>query len=164
MEAILTVSDLRRVYGRGGAATRALDGVSLTLEPGEFVGVMGPSGSGKTTLLNCISTIDRPTSGSIQVDGEELTGLRGRALTRFRRERLGFIFQDCNLLDTLTAFENIALSLTEGQFRGFDAYRFPEVFDTVTEDDVLAFLQENLTEEHCALSVIRPGQEEGAQA
>ena len=73
---------------------------------------MGASGSGKTTLLNCISTIDRPTSGSIQVDGEELTGLRGRALTRFRRERLGFIFQDCNLLDTLTAFENIALSLS----------------------------------------------------
>ena len=76
-------------------------------------GRRGPvPGSGKTTLLNCISTIDRPTSGSIQVDGEELTGLRGRALTRFRRERLGFIFQDCNLLDTLTAFENIALSLS----------------------------------------------------
>ena len=112
MEAILTVSDLRRVYGRGGAATRALDGVSLTLEPGEFVGVMGPSGSGKTTLLNCISTIDRPTSGSIVIDGRELTGLRGKELAKFRRERLGFIFQDCNLLDTLTGFENIALSLT----------------------------------------------------
>ena len=112
MEAILTVSDLRRVYGRGGAATRALDGVSLTLEPGEFVGVMGPSGSGKTTLLNCISTIDRPTSGSIVIDGRELTGLRGKELAKFRRERLGFIFQDCNLLDTLTAFENIALSLS----------------------------------------------------
>ena len=111
MEAILTVSGLRRVYGRGGAATRALDGVSLTLEPGEFVGVMGPSGSGKTTLLNCISTIDRPTSGSIVIDGRELTGLRGKELAKFRRERLGFIFQDCNLLDTLTAFENIALSL-----------------------------------------------------
>ena len=64
----------------------------------------------------------------------------------------------------MNSFENIALSLTEGQFRGFDAYRFPEVFDTVTEDDVLAFLRENLTEEHCALSIIRPGQEEGAQA
>ena len=112
MEAILTVSGLRRVYGRGGAATRALDGVSLTLEPGEFVGVMGPSGSGKTTLLNGISTIDRPTSGSIVIDGRELTGLRGKELAKFRRERLGFIFQDCNLLDTLTAFENIALSLS----------------------------------------------------
>ena len=112
MEAILTVTDLRRIYGRGGAATRALDGVSFTLEPGEFVGVMGPSGSGKTTLLNCISTIDRPTSGSIVIDGRELTGLRGKELAKFRRERLGFIFQDCNLLDTLTAFENIALSLS----------------------------------------------------
>ena len=112
MEAILTVTDLRRIYGRGGAATRALDVVSFTLEPGEFVGVMGPSGSGKTTLLNCISTIDRPTSGSIVIDGRELTGLLGKELAKFRRERLGFIFQDYNLLDTLTAFENIALALT----------------------------------------------------
>ena len=112
MEEILTVTDLTRVYGKGTAAARALDGVSLSLEAGEFVGVMGPSGSGKTTLLNCVSTIDRPTSGSIVIDGKELTGLTGRELSRFRRERLGFIFQDCNLLDTLTAFENIALSLS----------------------------------------------------
>lgn len=112
MEEILTVTDLTRVYGKGTAATRALDGVSLSLEAGEFVGVMGPSGSGKTTLLNCVATIDRPTSGSIVIDGKELTGLTGRELSRFRRERLGFIFQDCNLLDTLTAFENIALSLS----------------------------------------------------
>ena len=112
MAELLCVKDLTKVYGKRGAVTRALDGVDLSLEAGEYVGIMGASGSGKTTLLNCISTIDRPTSGSIQVDGEELTGLRGRALTRFRRERLGFIFQDCNLLDTLTAFENIALSLS----------------------------------------------------
>ena len=112
MSELLTAAGLTRVYGRGAAATRALDGVSLSLEQGEFVGVMGPSGSGKTTLLNCIATIDRPTSGSIVLDGRELTGLRGRELARFRRERLGFIFQDCNLLDTLTAFENIALSLS----------------------------------------------------
>ena len=112
MAELLCVKDLTKVYGKRGAVTRALDGVDLSLEAGEYVGIMGASGSGKTTLLNCISTIDRPTSGSIQVDGEELTGLRGRALTRFRRERLGFIFQDCNLLDTLTGFENIALSLT----------------------------------------------------
>ena len=112
MAEILTVTDLRRVYGKGGAAARALDGVSLSLEAGEFVGVMGPSGSGKTTLLNCVSTIDRPTSGSIVIDGQELTRLKGRELAKFRRERLGFIFQDCNLLDTLTAYENIALSLS----------------------------------------------------
>ena len=79
MEEILSVRDLKRVYGRGTAATQALGGVSLSVEQGEFVGIMGPSGSGKTTLLNCIATIDRPTSGSIRVGGQELTGLRGRA-------------------------------------------------------------------------------------
>ena len=112
MSEILTVTDLRKVYGKGGAVTRALDGVSLSLEAGEFVGVMGPSGSGKTTLLNCVSTIDRPSAGSIVIDGKELTRLKGRELAKFRRERLGFIFQDCNLLDTLTTYENIALSLS----------------------------------------------------
>ncbi|NBI08672.1 ABC transporter ATP-binding protein [Colidextribacter sp. OB.20] len=112
MSEILKVAGLEKVYGRGGAVTRALDGVSLSLEAGEFVGVMGPSGSGKTTLLNCVSTIDRPSSGSIVIDGRELTRLKGRELAKFRRERLGFIFQDCNLLDTLTAFENIALALS----------------------------------------------------
>ena len=112
MSEILTVSSLKKVYGKGGSLTRALDGVSLSLEAGDYVGVMGPSGSGKTTLLNCVSTIDRPSSGSIVIDGRELTRLKGRELAKFRRERLGFIFQDCNLLDTLTAYENIALSLS----------------------------------------------------
>ena len=112
MNEILKVTGLKKVYGKREAATLALDGVSLSVEEGEFVGIMGASGSGKTTLLNCISTIDTPTSGSIVIDGMELTRLRGRELARFRRERLGFIFQDCNLLDTLTAFENIALSLS----------------------------------------------------
>ena len=112
MAEILTVTDLKKVYGKGGSLTRALDGVSLSLEAGEFVGVMGPSGSGKTTLLNCVSTIDRPSAGSIVIDGKELTRLKGKELARFRRERLGFIFQDCNLLDTLTTYENIALSLS----------------------------------------------------
>ena len=111
MSEILTVTDLKKVYGKGGSLTRALDGVSLSLEAGEFVGVMGPSGSGKTTLLNCVSTIDRPAAGSIVIDGREIGRLKGKALAKFRRERLGFIFQDCNLLDTLTAYENIALSL-----------------------------------------------------
>ena len=112
MSEIMIVTDLKKVYGKGGSLTRALDGVSLSLEAGEFVGVMGPSGSGKTTLLNCVSTIDRPSAGSIVIDGRELTRLKGKELAKFRRERLGFIFQDCNLLDTLTAYENIALSLS----------------------------------------------------
>ena len=112
MASLLQVTGLTKIYGKRGAATRALDGVDLSLEAGEYVGIMGASGSGKTTLLNCVSTIDKPTSGSILVEGRELTRLKWRELTRFRRERLGFIFQDCNLLDTLTAFENIALSLS----------------------------------------------------
>lgn len=109
---MLQVRNIEKYYGSKNNVTKALDRVSFEVDDGEFIAIMGASGSGKTTLLNCISTIDRPTSGSIRVDGEELTGLRGKALTRFRRERLGFIFQDCNLLDTLTAFENIALSLS----------------------------------------------------
>lgn len=112
MEPILSVSHLQKVYGDRGSHTRALDDLSFDVLPGEFVGVMGASGSGKTTLLNCVSTIDRPSSGTITVDGTDVTALRGKALSRFRRERLGFVFQDCNLLDTLTAFENIALSLS----------------------------------------------------
>ena len=112
MEPILSVSHLQKVYGDRGSHTRALDDLSFDVLPGEFVGVMGASGSGKTTLLNCVSTIDRPSSGTITVDGTDVTALRGKALSRYRRERLGFVFQDCNLLDTLTAFENIALALT----------------------------------------------------
>ena len=114
MEPILSVKNLQKTYGGKGSRTNALRGLDLRVFPGEFVGIMGPSGSGKTTLLNCISTIDVPTAGSIRVDGTDLTALKGKALSRFRRERLGFIFQDCNLLDTLTGLENIALALTIG--------------------------------------------------
>ncbi|MCI8538632.1 MAG: ABC transporter ATP-binding protein [Oscillospiraceae bacterium] len=123
MEPILQVTDLTKTYGGRGSATTALAGVSLAVEKGEFVGVMGASGSGKTTLLNCVSTIDRPTSGSIRVEGFPLEKLKGKQLARFRREKLGFIFQDCNLLDTLTAFENIALALT---ICGAPAGRIPD--------------------------------------
>ena len=112
METILTVEHLRRDYGKRGSVTRAVDDVSFTVDRGEFVGVMGASGSGKSTLLNCVATIDTPTAGHIRVEGRDVTAMKARELTRFRRERLGFVFQDCNLLDTLTAFENIALALT----------------------------------------------------
>ena len=112
MEPILQIEGLKKSYGAGAARTEALKGVHLTLEAGEFTGIMGASGSGKTTLLNCVSTIDRPTEGRITVEGRDVTALKSRELSRFRREKLGFIFQDCNLLDTLTAFENIALALT----------------------------------------------------
>ena len=92
--------------------TKAIDNVSFQVEQGEFVGIMGASGSGKTTLLNCISTIDRVTAGQILINGQDITRLKGNNLNKFRREELGFIFQDFNLLDTLTCFENIALALT----------------------------------------------------
>ena len=111
MEQILKVEGLCRDYDRG-TVTHAVDHVDFAVEKGEFVGIMGPSGSGKTTLLNCISTIDTPTAGHIWVEGKDITALKQKALSQFRRERLGFVFQDCNLLDTLTAFENIALALT----------------------------------------------------
>ena len=109
---VLRLEAVEKYYGGSDNVTRALDGVSMTVGSGEFVAVMGPSGSGKTTLLNCVSTIDRPTAGNIYVDGVDVTTLRHADLARFRRERLGFIFQDSNLLDTLTARENIALALT----------------------------------------------------
>lgn len=109
---ILEVVDLVKYYGTQGSVTKALQGISMSIHKGEFVGVMGPSGSGKTTLLNVVSTIDTPTSGRVRVGGQELTGLKRRDLARFRRERLGFIFQDFNLLDTLTVRENIALALS----------------------------------------------------
>ena len=109
---LLSVRDVRKVYGSREAVTRALDDVSFDIAQGEFVGVMGPSGSGKSTLLNCISTIDAVTSGGIILNGRDITQLRSRQLSKFRRDDLGFIFQDANLLDTLTGFENIALALT----------------------------------------------------
>ena len=109
---LLSVRDVRKVYGSREAVTRALDDVSFDICEGEFVGVMGPSGSGKSTLLNCISTIDTVTSGNIVLNGLDITQLRSRQLSKFRRDDLGFIFQDANLLDTLTGFENIALALT----------------------------------------------------
>ena len=112
MESILKVSNIEKYYGNKDNVTKAIDNISFRVEKGEFVGIMGPSGSGKTTLLNCISTIDNVTTGSIVIDNDDITRLKGRKLEDFRREKLGFIFQDFNLLDTLTAFENISLALT----------------------------------------------------
>lgn len=109
---ILSVRSIEKVFGSRDSVTHALAGVSFDVAAGEFVGIMGPSGSGKTTLLNCVSTIDTVTSGHIIVGGRDITGMSKRQLAKFRRDDLGFIFQDSNLLDTLTGFENISLALT----------------------------------------------------
>lgn len=109
---MLSVRDVEKMFGSRDSVTRALAGVSFDVGTGEFVGIMGPSGSGKSTLLNCVSTIDTVTSGHILVGGRDITALSRRQLAKFRRDDLGFIFQDSNLLDTLTGFENISLALT----------------------------------------------------
>jgi|LSQX01.2.fsa_nt_gb putative ABC transport system ATP-binding protein len=110
---LLSVKNIKKVYSSslGGSLYTALDGVSFEVQEGEFVGIMGPSGAGKTTLLNIISTIDRPNSGSVLLGDEDLVKLREPALSNFRREKLGFMFQDFNLLDTLSIKENIILPL-----------------------------------------------------
>lgn len=112
MKNVLEVKNVFKYYGGRSNLTKAVDNISFNVKKGEFVGIMGASGSGKTTLLNCISTIDRVTIGNIFIDNLDITKLKGDKLNKFRREDLGFIFQDFNLLDTLTAFENIALALT----------------------------------------------------
>ena len=112
METILKIDNIEKYYGNKSSLTKAIDNISFEVGKGEFVSIMGASGSGKTTLLNCISTLDKVTTGKIYVGDNEITQLKGNKLNKFRREELGFIFQDFNLLDTLTAFENIALALT----------------------------------------------------
>lgn len=112
MENILKIDKIEKYYGNKGSLTKAIDNISFDVNTGEFVAIMGASGSGKTTLLNLISTIDKVTSGHIYVADSDITKLKGNALNKFRREELGFIFQDFNLLDTLTAYENIALALS----------------------------------------------------
>ena len=112
MENILKLSKVEKYYGNKSSLTKAIDNLSFDVERGEFVAIMGASGSGKTTLLNCISTIDKVTSGHIYVGGCDITKLKRNELNKFRREELGFVFQNFNLLDTLTAYENIALALS----------------------------------------------------
>lgn len=109
---LLRIQQIEKYYGNRSSLTKAIDDISFSVHQGEFVAIMGASGSGKTTLLNCISTIDRVTAGHIFLEDQDITTLKGKELGRFRREKLGFIFQDFNLLDTLTAYENIALALS----------------------------------------------------
>ena len=138
MNEILKVDDVEKYYGNKTNLTKAVNHITFSLDKGEFVGIMGASGSGKTTLLNCISTIDKVTAGHIYVDGKDITKIKGNNLNRFRREELGFIFQDFNLIDTLTAYENIALALSIQNVKPKEIEkRVNAIADKLGIDDVL---------------------------
>lgn len=111
MTKVLEVKNIEKYYKNKGSLNKAVDGISFDVNKGEYIGIMGASGSGKTTLLNCISTIDSVTAGKIFINNKDITKLSDDELSEFRRDQLGFIFQDFNLLDTLTAHDNIALAL-----------------------------------------------------
>lgn len=131
MKNVLKVQNVEKYYGNKDNITKAIDNISFKVDKGEFVGIMGPSGSGKTTLLNCISTIDTVTTGNIDINGQDITKLKSKALEKFRRDELGFIFQDFNLLDTLTAYENIALALT---IQGRKASEIDDLINKVSDN------------------------------
>lgn len=139
MTEILKVMNVEKYYGNKENLTKAIDNVSFSVNEGEFVGIMGASGSGKTTLLNCISTIDSVTTGHISIRGKDITKMKSNTLARFRREELGFIFQEFNLLDTLTGFENIILPLTISGVKYKEAEkRVLEVAEKLEITDVLS--------------------------
>lgn len=130
MRNILSVEKIEKYYGNKDNVTKAIDNISFKVDEGEFVGIMGPSGSGKTTLLNCISTIDNVSTGSIIINNSDITRLKSKSLDKFRQNELGFIFQDFNLLDTLTAYENIALALT---IKGEDSSKIDDKIKSVAK-------------------------------
>ena len=121
---ILETKDLHKIYGSGDTEVRALDGVNLSVENGEFVAIVGTSGSGKSTLLHMLGGLDRPTSGSVTVDGKDIFSLKDEALTIFRRRKIGFVFQSYNLVPVLNVYENVVLPIqldgrkVEGAFIG----------------------------------------------
>lgn len=135
---LLKVLNIEKYYGSKGMVTKAINNISFEVNEGEFIGIMGASGSGKTTLLNCISTIDKVTSGHIYIDDKDVTELNKKKIAQFRREELGFIFQDFNILDTLTAYENIALALSIMKIdcKSIDL-RVKEIAETLNITDIL---------------------------
>lgn len=138
MKNILKVEKVEKYYGNKDNITKAIDNISFRVDKGEFVGIMGPSGSGKTTLLNCISTIDKVTTGNIIINDKDITKMKSKQLENFRKDELGFIFQDFNLLDTLTAYENIALALTiKGEKPNMIDKMIKEVADNLGITEVL---------------------------
>ena len=141
---ILETKSLRKTYGSGEAEVRALDGVDLTVEKGEFVAVVGTSGSGKSTLLHMLGGLDRPTSGSVAVDGKDLFSLKDEALTIFRRRKIGFVFQNYNLVPVLSVYENIVLPIQlDGQRP--DAAYVDQIIETLGLEKKLQNLPNNLS-------------------
>ena len=141
---ILETKDLRKVYGSGDTEVRALDGVDLTVEKGEFVAVVGTSGSGKSTLLHMLGGLDRPTSGTVTVDGRELSALKDEELTIFRRRKIGFVFQNYNLVPVLNVYENIVLPIQldgEAPDRGY----VDQIIETLGLGNKLQNLPNNLS-------------------
>ncbi len=138
MDTILKLEHIQKYYGNEGNLTKAIQDISFSVCAGEFLSIMGASGSGKTTLLNCISTIDTVSAGHIWLEGTDITEIRPKALARFRRENLGFVFQDFNLLDTLTISENIALALAINQTPAADVEpRILEISRKLNISDIL---------------------------
>ncbi|MGB7605922.1 MAG: ABC transporter ATP-binding protein [Lutisporaceae bacterium] len=138
MDNILTAKNLKKIYGARGNNYTALQDIDIEIKQGEFVGIMGPSGAGKTTLLNIISTIDKPTSGTVLIDGEDIVKMSENQLSNFRRSKLGFIFQDFNLLDTLSVKENMILPLTLARVKpNIIEQRASEVSNMLGIEDIL---------------------------
>ncbi|MFU7517174.1 ABC transporter ATP-binding protein [Clostridium sp. HCS.1] len=117
MKEILKLKDVSKEYGLRGFRTRVLNNINLSVNEGDFISIMGPSGAGKTTLLNLISTLDKPTKGEIIFDGKDITKIKNKELSNLRRDKIGFIFQDYNLLDNMNLMDNIALPLALGKKR-----------------------------------------------
>ena len=141
---IAAATDLTKIYGVGEAAVTALDGVSVEFARGSFTAIMGPSGSGKSTLMHCLAGLDRPTSGRVHLAGQDISALHDRALTRVRRDQVGFVFQAFNLLPTLTAEQNIVLPL-ELAGRRPDAGRLQHLIDSLALGDRLGHLPSQLS-------------------
>ena len=141
---ILETKDLRKVYGSGDTEVRALDGVDLTVEKGEFVAVVGTSGSGKSTLLHMLGGLDRPTGGTVTVDGKELSAMRDEELTIFRRRKIGFVFQNYNLVPVLNVYENIVLPI-QLDGNGPDKAYVERIIETLGLEAKLQNLPNNLS-------------------
>lgn len=141
---VLETKDLRKVYGAGDTEVRALDGVDLAVEKGEFAAVVGTSGSGKSTLLHMLGGLDRPTGGSVIVDGRELSTLKDEELTIFRRRKIGFVFQNYNLVPVLSVYENIVLPI-QLDGRQPDRRYVGEIIETLGLESKLQNLPNNLS-------------------